>query len=138
MLGKSGIRLIIDQKFFFSIFPVDTNGFFNLIIEAELPFQPETIISMRYVVPFRSREIAFRKTEIVDSIQQICFSGTVFSKNSSDPGPKIKRAVQVILELNQCEVLKMKHERKIVWPTCPPKEEQGLPAKSYKPQLVRG
>lgn len=49
----------------------------------------------------QSCKIAFRKTEIVNSIQQVGFTHSILAANANDPFRKIKRTITVVFELNQ-------------------------------------
>jgi hypothetical protein len=46
-------------------------------------------------------EIALRKTEVIEGIQQVSLSHTVIAADAYDPFPETERSLLVILELDQ-------------------------------------
>src|SRR6185503_19444086 len=78
MPGKLFIRLTVNGELFFACLPQNANCFFGFIPNFKFAFQPEPIISLQNIgcIPCK---ITFREAEIMDGIQQICFSDPIAS-----------------------------------------------------------
>ncbi len=99
MLGKFLIGLVVDGKFFAACFPQHTYGFFRLILHYKISFQPKTILTLLHIISILPGKIAFGKTEIMNSIQQIGLAHAVLTTDPHDPFRKGKRRGTVIFEL---------------------------------------
>jgi hypothetical protein len=64
-----------------------------------LAFDPETLQAMLHVCAIIAGEIAFRKTEIVNSVEEVCFTDAICSRNGHDHFIERKTLMSIIFEL---------------------------------------
>ena len=99
MPGEPVIALTIQRKFLFTSFAQDAHHFNQLVVLVKFTFNPETTLLMLYVLHIRSVEIRFRKTEIINGVDQVRFANAVFATNPDDPLVEPKRGVGIVLKL---------------------------------------
>lgn len=86
------------MKTLFSRFPENTDRFFELVIQQEISFNPESILTLQDIITIRPGKITFCKTEVMYGIQQAGFPCPVISANTNNPFCKVKTPAPVILK----------------------------------------
>src|SRR5437870_5549324 len=76
----------------------------------KVAFQSESFLAMLYINAVMAGEITFCKAQIVNCIQQVCFTHTVFAADACNPLGKTKISMTVIFELGKRYGIKLEHE----------------------------
>lgn len=71
------------------------------MVNAELAFQPKPLMAMMDIVGILPAEIAFRKTQIMNGIQQVGFAHTITAADAYNPFREGELLREIVFELKE-------------------------------------
>ena len=114
MFGEAAVSLIVDLEFLFARFPQNANGFLCVSVQRQMSLDTKALAAMFDIGRIRAAEVAFRKTEIMNGIEQVGLSGAIAAANANNPFGKPVLLKSIILELEKRYGLKVENECKLL------------------------
>ncbi len=95
------VGAVVQEKLLFSCFAQDAHRFERFTLFPEFAFYSEASAAWQRICRVGAGKIAFCKTELVYSVEQVGFAYAVWSADTYDPRGEREVFMQIVFELNE-------------------------------------